>query len=337
MLYSCGSNEEGQLGFDTKFGASSDCIDLHAVFPPEFGKTIGVACGWSHSFALLQLQMGERRLFVFGSNAFSQISLRGVAQTNIPRPLSLPLQVNVSEVFCGLRHSAFTTTDGAVWLFGENRFAQCGDSSLQAVTTPTRLPIPHFIESVALGSRHTVLLTSAGNVLCFGEDRFGQCGVDPSLIDPITRSIGLNTKPKVINDLILQPTEVPVHEAKIKFVRAGWNFSLVWTPEHQVLYLFGRNNYGQLGLGNASPFEWKPTRLDLSALLDSEIQQIECGSEHTLILTQSGSVWSFGWNEHGQLGLGDEKDRWIPTRVSGLGEEKVTRIAAGYGFSFALA
>lgn len=297
---------------------------------------MSTACGWSHSLVLVQLHSGERRLFAFGSNGFSQIALQA-AQASVPTVIPTSIDVKIRSVYCGLRHSAFTTTDGAVWLFGENRFAQCGDPSLITVTVPTRLQIPHFIESVALGSRHSVLLTDSGKVLCFGENRFGQCGADPSLIEPISRPIGPNGKLKVIGDIVWQPTEVHLPETRTqKFVRAGWNFSLVWISETQVLHLFGRNNYGQLGIGTTSPFEWKSTELDLSSVLDSTIVQVECGSEHTLILTKSGSVWSFGWNEHGQLGLGDENDRCIPNRVYGLESEKIALIGAGYGFSFAL-
>jgi len=37
--------------------------------------------------------------------------------------------------------------------------------------------------------------------------------------------------------------------------------------------------------------------------------QIACGSHHTIILTETGSVYGFGQNTHGQLGLGDTTNR----------------------------
>lgn len=36
--------------------------------------------------------------------------------------------------------------------------------------------------------------------------------------------------------------------------------------------------------------------------------QIRCGENHTMILTVSGSVWVWGANDHGQLGLGETQE-----------------------------
>jgi protein ATS1 len=43
----------------------------------------------------------------------------------------------------------------------------------------------------------------------------------------------------------------------------------------------------------------------------SRISRIIAGSEHLLVHDQSegGKLWSGGWNEHGNLGLGDQGDR----------------------------
>ena len=43
--------------------------------------------------------------------------------------------------------------------------------------------------------------------------------------------------------------------------------------------------------------------------------QIACGSGFTLALKADGSLWSWGQNAYGQLGLGDTASRSDPTRV----------------------
>jgi alpha-tubulin suppressor-like RCC1 family protein len=45
------------------------------------------------------------------------------------------------------------------------------------------------------------------------------------------------------------------------------------------------------------------------------VKAISCGSRHALALTESGCVYSWGRNRFGQLGVGDEEDREIPTIV----------------------
>lgn len=61
-------------------------------------------------------------------------------------------------------------------------------------------------------------------------------------------------------------------------------------------------------LGNGS-FQAKvdiPTQV-LTPVLNNQINiaQIACGSEHSLILSQDGQLFSCGWDEHGNLGQGD--------------------------------
>jgi alpha-tubulin suppressor-like RCC1 family protein len=36
---------------------------------------------------------------------------------------------------------------------------------------------------------------------------------------------------------------------------------------------------------------------------------------HTLGIKSDRSLWAWGWNQYGQLGLNDNHDRWVPTRV----------------------
>ena|SRR3972149_11194965 len=51
---------------------------------------------------------------------------------------------------------------------------------------------------------------------------------------------------------------------------------------------------------------------------------------HSLIIDENNHAWSFGKNYHGQLGLGDKEDRYIPTKISNM---KVKKISAGGNFS----
>ena len=42
---------------------------------------------------------------------------------------------------------------------------------------------------------------------------------------------------------------------------------------------------------------------------------VAAGGQHSLGLRSDGSLWAWGWNLWGQLGLGDTTDRWVPTQV----------------------
>lgn len=47
----------------------------------------------------------------------------------------------------------------------------------------------------------------------------------------------------------------------------------------------------------------------------SEWASVSGGGSHTLAIKKDGTLWAWGHNEEGQLGLGDTRDRYTPTRV----------------------
>jgi E3 ubiquitin-protein ligase MYCBP2 len=83
-----------------------------------------------------------------------------------------------------------------------------------------------------------------------------------------------------------------------------------------------------------------PGRIVLPAP-DLKIAAIACGLHHTLLLTTTGRVIAFGFNSHGQLGVGDLAPRVAPVFVGRQHpdedeEDRVVRIAAGAYHSVAL-
>lgn len=61
------------------------------------------------------------------------------------------------------------------------------------------------------------------------------------------------------------------------------------------IYVMGNNNYGQLGLGSTKIAMSSP--MYLQSLQGIPVMQIACGAYHSMILTVSGNLFSFGRNE----------------------------------------
>jgi len=56
----------------------------------------------------------------------------------------------------------------------------------------------------------------------------------------------------------------------------------------------------------------------VAALRNTRIQGVDCGLCHTVCVAESGELYTWGRGMHGRLGHGDDRDRWIPTRVRGF-------------------
>ena len=91
----------------------------------------------------------------------------------------------------------------------------------------------------------------------------------------------------------------------------------------------GRNNEGQLGLGNNEEekivSQWRGLKSEVPFI------QISSGENHTLGLCEDGSAWSWGLNERGELGFGDKKPRYQPSKIPF--QQNVKHIQSGYQYS----
>ncbi|MFH1596882.1 MAG: hypothetical protein ABIG94_11055, partial [Pseudomonadota bacterium] len=75
------------------------------------------------------------------------------------------------------------------------------------------------------------------------------------------------------------------------------------------LYAWGRNAYGQLGIGN------KINQNTPTPVAGAGWVAVAAGSYHSLGRRADGALYAWGYNNYGQLGLGDIAKRKTPTRV----------------------
>ncbi|NXO34977.1 HERC5 ligase, partial [Locustella ochotensis] len=93
------------------------------------------------------------------------------------------------------------------------------------------------------------------------------------------------------------------------------------------LFTWGQNTHGQLGVRSQTMLTLKPQLVE--RLKGIPLAQIAAGGAHSIIVSLSGSVYSWGKNSFGQLGLGDTTDRDCPTYVGALEHWKTVFISCG--------
>jgi Regulator of chromosome condensation (RCC1) repeat/IPT/TIG domain len=146
---------------------------------------------------------------------------------------------------------------------------------------------------------------------------------------------GVQLVPKAV--ALFQPTKSK-HKGALAAagVACGNNFTLVVTTSGEV-WCFGESGSGQLGNGQHSKCDLPQLCMTACPSSGSKFVAVAAGWAHSLALTADGSVYAWGHNIRGQLGVGDTKARFAPVRVAFDEKVVIKQIAACGSCSCALA
>ena len=159
------------------------------------------------------------------------------------------------------------------------------------------------VRQVAAGEDFTVALRSNGEVSTWGRNDIGQLG-DGTLTDRTTPARNLTGY-------------------GITQVSAGRYYALALRPGS--VWAWGDNYFGELGNGSAAAHSATPVIVDRRT---QNATQIVAGTMHAFTVDPDGSLWAWGDNSRGQLGLGLVGPTVrTPQKIPGLAG--VTQLAAG--------
>jgi RCC1 and BTB domain-containing protein len=366
-LYSWGSNSYGQLGTGTK---------INAVSPNRVAEDLGkfveiAACHYSHVSAAVKLtgllyMWGQCRgqpilspmetkfdnlddvFACFASpasmwrplvidfvhsnslaadmkNAFND-QANNMAQNRLDRwPVfslldsAFVLKIKIACVFGGAGNEAIVVTeDDEVYSLGSNCSNCLGVGEGNGGLQPRRIDplVGKKLCSFAFGSGpHVLAINSQGELFSWGHNGYGQLGVGNQFgVTPIQVSLGISN-------------------VKVIQVACGSHHSLALTSDGDV-FAWGYSNCGQVGLGITTN-QTTPRRVQTN-IGGKFCVKIACGQTSSMALTQTGELYSWGYNGNGQLGVGNSSNQPTPIRVTSLQGQVVTQIACGYAHALAL-
>jgi len=228
-------------------------------------------------------------LWVWGANAFGQLG-DNTSGTNRTTPVTtFAGGTNWKQVVCGYRHTAAIKTDGTLWTWGANAFGQLGDNT----ATNRSIPVTTFAggtdwKQVAGGFNHTSAIKTDGTLWTWGSNTFGQLGINTNATrsTPVTTFAGGTDWKQVSGG--------DSHTAAIK--------------TDGTLWAWGNNSSGQLGDNTATNRSIPVTTFAGG----TNWKQVACGKNHTAAIKTDGTLWTWGANAFGALGINTNATRSIP-------------------------
>ncbi|XP_051848256.1 serine/threonine-protein kinase Nek8 isoform X2 [Antechinus flavipes] len=262
------------------------------------------------------------------------VLLPGALEQHQPQFVSRFLEgqsgVTIKHVACGDLFTACLTDRGIIMTFGSGSNGCLGHGSFTDLSQPTIVEalLGYEMVQVACGASHVLALSTERELFAWGRGDGGR--------------LGLGSR-----ESHSSPQQVPVPpEQEAQWVVCGIDSSMILTVPGRALAC-GSNRFNKLGLDRVSPGE-EPAPHDQveealsfmplgSVPLDSEpLVSVDVGTAHSAAVTASGECYTFGSNQHGQLGTSARRGSRAPCLVAGLEGTKVVMVACGDAFTVAI-
>ena len=251
----------------------------------------------------------------FGNNKHNETSHDKYDILTLPRVVFKLKNIIIANIYSGWEHSIVTSKKGEIFSFGNNQSYQCGLPNINyfyenSIPDPTNISELYdiYAESISCGNEHTLILTPNKEVYGIGSNEDGVLGYNDITL-------------KTYKPLLIHFGEKDEYINKIIQISSGTIHNLALTDDGKI-FSWGAAMGGQLGhdekilLKNSKGKKYyyisKPTIISTFNDKKIIINKISCGEAHSVAMTNSGSVYSWGFGSNGQLGLGFCEDYFEP-------------------------
>jgi alpha-tubulin suppressor-like RCC1 family protein len=246
-------------------------------------------------------------IWCWGANAAGQLG-NGTADSAVPLQVQGgALGAARPSLAAGYQHTCVLMGDGSARCWGENSSGTLGDGTTSGRTTPVYVLGSARWSSLVSGSYHVCALTADGAVLCWGYNYSGQVG-DGTTTD--------RTSPALV-DLDVGASNGLLGTAVALGAGEGTTCALM---NDGTVRCWGWGGEGNLGDGSTAAHHTTTPTPVLTAASQSlgGASALVSGNAHMCALLSDGTVWCWGRNVDGELGIGNTDSKGYATRVSGL-------------------
>lgn len=262
-----------------------------------------IAPGYGHSLGV----MNDGSLWAWGFNSLGELGNSSMENEN--SPIQIGTENNWSSIASGYSHSVAIKSDGTLWAWGYNGYGQLGDGTLINKSIPTQIGSENTWLKVDCGDFQTLAIKSDGSLWAWGFNQYGILGTGNQ-------------------NNVSVPTQVG-NEFDWLEISVGISHALAIKNNH-TLWAWGNNAQGALGIGTTVLNSNSP----ISVTNETTWQKISAGFLHSLAIKSDGSIWSWGYNEYGQLGDNSFINKNFPSQIGD--NNNWIDISAGSGHSIGI-
>ena len=303
-LWSWGRNNYGQLGDNTRVNKSTP---VQTIAGGTNWKQI--SSGTLHVAAIKT----DGSLWSWGKNNYGQLGTSDTTSRSSPTQI-IGGGTNWKQVSCGYYHTAAIKTNGTLWSWGRNYSGELGigiiglanSSPIQVTGGGTNW------KQVSCGEQYSGAIKTDGTLWFWGDNGYGVFGLNntSSYSSPIQLTGGGTNWKQVSCGLSVM--------AAIK--------------EDGTLWLCGRNDYGQLGIGITNPATKGNSSPVQTIAGGTNWKQVVCSIFISAAIKTDGTLWTWGYNGSGQLGDNTIVNKSSPVQtIAGGTNWKQVATAKHYG------
>ena len=300
-VWAAGRNRYGELGLgDTSNRASFTKLTL------EDGTEIKAKYGELNS-SVTTILGKDGKVYATGYNGYGQLSNGTTTNTSKLKTMlnedgtevTDAILIKIGEMYELDRNTGVIRKDGTVWVSGDNTYGQIGNS----------------------GNTSATYLSKMGDGFLNYPEKVITVGVDKSQkINPLLFNI---------QDDMNVYTDSTTKVGTLNYEIEDSNIAELTT-----LGMITGKQQGITKIKVTDTSTKRTTSIWVKVVNDSNIQ-ISLGYKFSVALKQDGTVWSWGQNNDGELGLGNTTEYDEPQQITEI-TEKITDVKTGYYHSIAL-
>ena len=282
-----GDNQFGQLGKGGRAQTKRTAVFKSKNGDIDVSRIRDIYAGCDYSFFL----MDDGTIYGVGNNAYNPL-LIGFKRSSAVTHVLIPLEDRtVVKMACGFGQVLALNEAGEVWAWGRNSDGQVGCGSTKKITEPVKLPLNNIVD-IAAGGKFSLALDRDGVLWGWGSNSNHQLSAG---------------REKYFSS----PMKVDLGDIRPAFIDAGGATVSVVDTEGK-MYMWGRNDVQQIGFDSKKADVTEPR---LMSELPLPVTMMDSYNSQTYAILSDGSLWGWGNNQSGQLGLGKKSSRGTPVSM----------------------